>query len=54
MAAVLTVTPAAKMTIPADPLLIAINSYRDGLAAYDAAEENNFRWMEAKTIYMRL
>ncbi|MBY5408634.1 helix-turn-helix domain-containing protein [Rhizobium leguminosarum] len=42
MAEALTVTSNAESTIEADPLLIAINAYRDGLAAYDAAEENDF------------
>ncbi|RFB87912.1 hypothetical protein B5K08_21785 [Rhizobium leguminosarum bv. trifolii] len=40
MAEVLTITSATKMAVPADPLLIAINAYRDGLAAYDASPED--------------
>ncbi|WP_246655063.1 helix-turn-helix transcriptional regulator [Rhizobium laguerreae] len=36
------IATSADLTIRMDPLLIAINAYRDGLAAYDAAEEDDF------------
>ncbi|WSG95352.1 hypothetical protein U8P76_23575 [Rhizobium johnstonii] len=45
MAEVLTVTSAAKMAIPADPLLIAINAYRDALDGYGKAIEGKDDWI---------
>ncbi|WP_222352139.1 helix-turn-helix domain-containing protein [Rhizobium leguminosarum] len=39
------ITPTTNMTIPADPLLIAINAYRDALDGYGKAIEGKDDWI---------
>ncbi|MGR9269829.1 helix-turn-helix domain-containing protein [Rhizobium leguminosarum] len=38
------ITSAANIAIPADPLIIAINAYIDGLAAYNAVDDEDLQY----------